>query len=76
MSALPSKADVLRRLDQCPRRRSRRDLAAKQRRSAELGLADYFVSLYPKPTQANYHHERTQHVGTGDFHNCNNWPGS
>ena len=42
----------------------------------ELGLAEYFVSLYPKPMQANYHHERTQHVGTGDFHYCNNWPSS
>ena len=68
---------------------SRRELAAKrgvfgphlayqdpwlgnQRR----GLAEYFVSSYPKPMEPNSNHERTLHVGTGDFHYCNNWPSS
>ena len=46
------------------------------RRNQRRGLAEYFVSLYPKPMQANYHHERIQHVGTGDFHYCNNWSSS
>jgi hypothetical protein len=47
--------------------------------SSELDAAEQaclIISKYPKPMQAKYHHERTQHVGTGDFHNCYNWPSS